>query len=523
MNSSPLPKLDELLQRLLDDQIAPEEMARLQRVIQDDPQVRDYYINSMLANASLRRSSQATGEFSATDLIEATSASLSQGVPTRVVRWVASMAALLIVGVLLYTVVHYQRERSKGVAIGTLVGGYQTYWRGEQPRLGEGLYSGSYELLDGVAEMRLELGVRLVLEAPCRIHLTPYDEMTLEQGQLVVDVEPEAHGFRVQTTHALITDLGTEFGVKDLDDGRMETHVFKGRVRVALEDNHTARPPAEIVREGYAAHVDVTGRTLRGGLNAQVDEFLLQLPLLNPTSSPSKRIDLADLVGGGDGSGSGQLEQGIDLATGEVLNPSPTEIEWVRQNVYTETPTFYGVDGVFVPNKALGRVVVSSTGLLFSKCPETHGSYYGGAANSGTYRDLVSKTDYTARLLGVGYGSARHPALRLHPNAGITFDLQELRQDNPDFTLSRFTAVCGIPKQIPEPRFSPAQVWILLDGQEVMHLDFPIENPSTQFIDVEIPTGSRFLSLVATCTSRADFSWIVLGDPFLEWDEVLQP
>ncbi len=523
MNPSSLPKIDELMQRLLDDQVTPEEMARLQQAMHDDPKVRDYYINSMLANAVLRRSSQATNELSAPNLIEAASSHVNQGVSTRVVRWITSVAALLIVGVLLYTITHYQRQQAKGPAIGTLVGGYQTQWRGEQPRLSQGLYRGTYDLLDGVAEMRLHVGVRLLLEAPCRIHLTPYDEMVLDRGQVVVEVDPEANGFRVQTGNALITDLGTKFGVKAFEDGRSETHVFKGRVRVALESKNMAKPSAEIVREGFAVHVDVTGRTLRGGLNAKADDFLLQMPLLNPASSPSKLINLADLVGGGDGTGSGQLEQGIDPVTGEVLNLSPTEIGWVRQNIYTETPSFYGVDGVFVPNKALGRVVVSSTGLLFSQCPETHGSYYGGPTNSGTYRDLLSKEDYTARLLGVGYGTVSHPALRLHPNAGITYDLGALRQDNPDLVLTRFTAVCGIPKQIPNDRFSPAEVWVLLDGQNTLHLDFSQDNPSTQFIDVEIPMQSRFLTLVATCTGRADFSWIVFGDPFLELDEVIQP
>jgi len=71
MRRPPFPDIDELLQRLLDEQIEPEELERLQRALREDPRVRDYYVDSMLVCAVLRRSGQVTGELSESDLIQA--------------------------------------------------------------------------------------------------------------------------------------------------------------------------------------------------------------------------------------------------------------------------------------------------------------------------------------------------------------------------------------------------------------------------------------------------------------------
>ena len=79
MSTPPFPDMDELLQRLLDDQIEPDEMQRLQKAIREDPRVRDYYLDSMLVSAVIRRSSQVTGELSKSDLIQALSSGGSQG------------------------------------------------------------------------------------------------------------------------------------------------------------------------------------------------------------------------------------------------------------------------------------------------------------------------------------------------------------------------------------------------------------------------------------------------------------
>ncbi|MBE0538050.1 MAG: FecR domain-containing protein [Phycisphaerae bacterium] len=515
MSTPPFPNMDELLQRLLDGEIEADEMKPLQKAIREDPRVRDYYVDSMLVCAVVRRSSQVTGELSRSDLMQAISSRTSQGDFQRFGRRVRSIAAVLLFGALVSASVYLIRHMAQGPAIGVLAGQYDAQWRGFDPPPGGPLYIRDYDLREGVAKMELGQGTRLLLEAPCRVKLTSVGEVTLLSGRLVAVVSPEATGFQVRTPTALITDLGTEFGVIAHSDGSTEAHVLKGHIHVLLDPERTSQSTSLIVNEGQAATVEATGQGVRGGLAARPNLFLLQLPPPNQPASSSRRLNLADIVGGGNGRGSGTLDRGIDLGTGQAFEYPATMIRRARQNEFLATPQFHGIDGVFVPNGALGPVVISSTGLTFSECPDTLGSYYGGPANSGKVYDIPSKHIHTARLNGVRLGTSRNPALNLHPNAGITFDLDQIRQDNPNIRIDRFTAMCGIPKDLPVPPFSSANLWVLLDGVVCQHLNFPAEAGVVEKVDVPIPARARFLTLATTCTGRADYSWIFLGDPFL--------
>jgi hypothetical protein len=516
MSTPPFPEMDELLQRLLDDQVGPEEMERLAQAMREDPRVRDYYIDSMLACAVIRRSSLVTGELSKSDLIRALSGGEDQRGPRRGVRPLYSIAAILLLGALLLASVSVFRQKARGPAIGTLAGEYEAQWRGSRPHPGEALYARAYDLREGVVQMELGEGTSLLLEAPCRVELQSAGEVALRSGRLTVAVSPQAKGFRVQTRTARITDLGTEFGVVAHSDGSTEAHVLQGRISVALDPGRSRRTSRLVVNEGLAAVIDASGRTIQGGLAARADLFLLQLPSVSQPSGPSRRLNLADIVGAGNGRGSGTLERGIDLGTGREFRYPATTIRQTQRNEFRPSPQFRGVDGVFAPNGSLGPVVISSTGLLFSRCPRTLGSYYSGPANSGKFFDLPSQQTYTARVDGVRFGTAAHPALNLHPNAGITFDLDPIRRDNPNVPMDRFTAVCGIPKDLPESPFSSADVWVLLDGVVRLRLHFAADQYVIEKVDVSIPAQTRFLTLVTTCSGRADYSWIFFGDPFLE-------
>lgn len=516
MSTPPYPNMDELVQRLLDDQIEPDEMQRLGKAIRENPRVRDYYIDSLLVSAMIRRSSQVTGELSKSDLIRALSSGTGRSGSKRLTRRLLSIAALLALGALVLASLHWFRQKPQGPAVGTLADAYETRWRGAHPRPGEPLHAGDYDLCEGVARMNLDPGTSLLLEAPCQIEIKSVAEVALRHGRLVAVVPPQAKGFRVRTRAALLTDLGTEFGVIARPDGSVEAHVLKGRVAVALDPNRSGRKASIVVNEGQAATVDASGRTIREGLAARADLFLLPSPPVGQPSDPTSRLNLADLVGGGNGRGSGTLNRGIDLGTGQAFKGPATAIRLSRRNEFRPSPQLRGVDGVFVPNGALGPVVISSTGLIFSECPRTMGSYFGGPANSGEFFDLPSRQTHAARFHGVRYGTSAHPALTLHPNAGITFDLDQIRRDNPDLPIGRFTATCGIPKDLPQAPFSAAAVWVLLDGVVRLRLQYPVDRCIVEKVDVPIPVQTRFLTLVATCSGRADYSWVFFGDPFLE-------
>jgi len=512
----PFPNMDELLQHLLDDQIEPDEMKCLEKAMREDPRVRDYYVDSMLACAVIRRSSQATGELSKSDLMEAISGGASQGGFKRFGRHMRSIAAILLFGALVSASIWLFRHMVRGPAIGLLTAEYEAQWRRPHPSPGEPLYAGEYDLREGAVTMEMGQGTVILLEAPCQVELRSADEVVLNNGRLAAAVPPRIQGFHVRTPTALITDLGTEFGVIARPDGSTEAHAFKGRINVALQPNGSNQATTLLVNEHSAATVDVAGRTVRGGLVARPDLFLSQLPPVNRPSDPLARLDLADIVGGGNGRGTGKLGHGIDLETGQAYGSPTTSIRRALRSEFRPLPQFRGVDGVFVPNGALGPAVISSTGSLFSECPETTGSYFSGPTNSGEFFDLPSQQTYAVRLNGISFGTPTHPALSLHPNAGITFDLNQIRHDSPNVQIGRFTAVCGIPKDKPRSQFSSADVWVLLDGVVRQRLNFPAGRHVVEKVDVPIPAQTRFLTLAATCSGRADYSWVLFGDPFLE-------
>ncbi len=516
MNKPPFPDIDELLQRLLDGQIEPEEMERLQKAIREDRRVRDYYVESMLVCAVIRRSSQVTGELSQSDLVRAISAGEGRSRSKLVVRRLYLIAAVLVLGLLTVVSVKLLQNKDQYQEIGKLLDTYEAQWTGSSPYPDGRVYAGHYHLREGVAQMQLGRGTKLLLEAPCQVELMSVDEVTLRRGRLVVEVSPQAKVFKVQTPTAVITDLGTKFGVIVYPDGSTEVRVLKGNVSVALDPNIASNPTSVVVRQGQTTTVDPAGQTIRSGPVSEPDTLPVKLPPPRQHGNPSERLNLADIVGGGNGRGNGTMDSGIDLGTGEAFRQPATVIRWARQNEFLVTPQFHGIDGVFVPNGALGSVVISSTGLTFSECPYTRGSYYGGPANSGKIYDIPSQQIYTARLNGISLGTPRRPALNMHPNAGITFDLDEIRQENPDARIERFTAMCGISEDLARWPFSPAEVWVLLDGVVHLYLRYPTEWSVVEEIDVPIPAQARFLTLVTTCSGPADYSWIFFGDPFLE-------
>jgi hypothetical protein len=511
MSTPPFPDMDEILQRLLDDQIEPEEMERLQKAMREDPRVREYYVDSLFTCGVIRRSSQVTGELSESDLIHALSDGATPGGSRKLGRHFFSIAAILILGVLILASLTLFHHKAQGPVMGTLAEVYEAKWEGTRLRPGGPLQPGAYDLRDGLARMELDKGTSLLLEAPCQIELRAVSEVMLKKGTLTTRVSSEAKGFQVRTPTALITDLGTEFGVIARPDGSTEAHVLKGRISVALDTKAAARPT--IVNEGSAAAVDANGRSVHSGLVARPDLFNPLFPL--PSSGPYRGVNLADLVGGGNGRGSGTVDQGINLGTGQAFSGPVAEIRETRQNAFQATPQFRGINGVFIPSRTLAPLVISSTGLVFSECPRTMGSYYGGPVNGGKFYDLPSKQIFWPRLNGITYGTSSHPALSLHPNAGVTFDLNQIRQDHADVRIERFTAICSIPRDLPQTQFSSADVWILLDGAVRLRLHYAPERHVIEQVDVPIPARTRFLTLVSTCSGRADYSWIFFGDPFL--------
>ncbi len=104
-------------------------------------------------------------------------------------------------------------------------------WAGAVYRTGDTVRRGELTLAEGWAELTLDCGVRLILEAPVTIDLTDPRRVILKSGSLVANVPQQAVGFTVITPSSEVVDLGTEFGVAVDERGGSELCVLEGEVK----------------------------------------------------------------------------------------------------------------------------------------------------------------------------------------------------------------------------------------------------------------------------------------------------
>jgi hypothetical protein len=109
-----------------------------------------------------------------------------------------------------------------------------------------------------------------------------------------------------------------------------------------------------------------------------------------------------------------------------------------------------------------------------------------------------------------------HNALLIHPNAGITFDLDSIRKTLSKPEQIRFKTLCGIAEN---SLFSQAKAdfWILVDGKCEFHFHSEGSKTAAKEVDIVIEPNQRFLTLATTDGGdRINYDWCLFADPFLE-------
>ncbi|MCH2203721.1 MAG: DUF1553 domain-containing protein [Fuerstiella sp.] len=216
-------------------------------------------------------------------------------------------------------------------------------------------------------------------------------------------------------------------------------------------------------------------------LTEKIDEIDARLATLNGDA-----ISIADLVGGGNGVGSGKRGRGIQPATGEFTDDQAEFVSIERFDQLIEVPDSEFIDGVFVPKT--GTATISSSGHLIT----------GTAASSGQTWDYFRfgpiKGATSNSIDGIDYSVTPNRMLGMHANKGITFDIQAMRAACV-FGLSRFETVFGHAGAAGE---SQLNLGVYLDGRKVLGHDNVRAQQVGVAIDVEIPEDVRFLTLVVT-------------------------
>jgi len=131
----------------------------------------------------------------------------------------------------------------------------------------------TYKLKTGLLEITYDSGAKVILEGPCSYKVDSTAGGFLAVGKLTARVETKGSGFRVQgsehsplstlhsplfavrTPTAIVTDLGTEFGVEVDDDGHCFVRVYEGVVEAALIEKNGAVGTPKTIAAGQAATI----------------------------------------------------------------------------------------------------------------------------------------------------------------------------------------------------------------------------------------------------------------------------
>ena len=114
------------------------------------------------------------------------------------------------------------------VLVGNLIRQIDARWEtvSGQVAVGDDLYAGPLKLTAGFAEIELDSGVNVIVEAPAQFTLESANQLYLQQGRLVAKINKASQNpFVVHSSHASVVDYGTEFGVQ-VDDRNTLTHVY---------------------------------------------------------------------------------------------------------------------------------------------------------------------------------------------------------------------------------------------------------------------------------------------------------
>lgn len=376
-------------------------------------------------------------------------------------------------------------------------------------------------LREGLAELLFDNNAKIVIEGPAEFELLAEDRIDLRYGRLYATVPHEAIGFTISTPVSRIIDLGTEFGVQADAFGDVYLHVIKGKTALIAGDRSNK------------ANLEVTGghaNKVSGSTSAvsdiPCDEHLFARDIDSKNNAVWRQqptVDLADVVRGGNGQGTGNSDVRLNPIKGFTRD---FHGGFSTAKGYLAIPELAFIDGVFVPDGHT-RQIVSSRNDVFAECPETSGIFDMDLfANP---KSGILKTDLregTIEFNGREYtDESGHPCILMHSNLGLTFDLDAIRKHYRR-DITRFTSQAGI-ADLKEDSPCNADFYVLVDGQVRYSLRQYKQKGVLNDVSVEIKDTDRFLTLVTTDGEDPDYpeggfykraiscDWCVFTEPAL--------
>lgn len=260
-----------LLDALVEGDIAPAQMQRLETLVLGRPEAEAYYVQYLSMVADLqRRLAPAQRSPWPTEPRERPASEARVDQPRARMPLLAliatGLAAALLLGLLglwrsttAAPALEEPEPIDDSVAILVYTSGAEWEDTGMPTRTGTPLPPGRLSLKAGVAQIEFYSGATVILEGPAEFHLKSATQAYCARGKLRATVPPQAQGFAIGSPKVDLVDRGTEFGMSVGD--RTEVHVFRGMVE--LYDPAAATggqsSPARPVQEGAGVRRDGMG------------------------------------------------------------------------------------------------------------------------------------------------------------------------------------------------------------------------------------------------------------------------
>lgn len=236
MNTAP----ETLCASFLDGTLTKEERDRLVELLQSDPALLAELRSQLLVSGALARLrpelSDETFLRSALPHLRTVGDETEEVFPRKVMTAIRSRRSrrrvLAIAAVIALSGTLFFLLPGKKAATGT-AGVTAILYSGEDSGESRGIRPGeTLEFSTGVSRLEFTNGAVVAVEAPASLLIRSGEEVLLHRGRLNAWCPETAHGFRVVTNSATLTDRGTSFGVSAAADGTADFVVLDGKVEV---------------------------------------------------------------------------------------------------------------------------------------------------------------------------------------------------------------------------------------------------------------------------------------------------
>jgi hypothetical protein len=275
---------DEVLQltmRRHASDVTEEELARLERLLENSPEAVVYYLKVVSDSLTVREFVEAHHKISANDLTyggelpvdllasvcDAPACTLPAAPGHRAARtmkwlYLAAACGIAAVAATIWALNASPAAPANGdvTRLARVVNVSNVDWSDLEHRYvawSQIAPGDSLQFRSGMVNVFIDSGVELLVEGPADVRFESRERIVVNEGRLAARVGPDAIGFSIETPHANVIDRGTVFGISVDSARQTDVVVYEGLVDLDVVHPHTL--PRRRMATGEAVRVSNAG------------------------------------------------------------------------------------------------------------------------------------------------------------------------------------------------------------------------------------------------------------------------